>query len=338
MLERERIGAYVLKKPGFGDTPVPASRAAAILSRALSEPMDMVRMRSALAHIGCPNLFQLSDRDVLSEVREAIAARRLCLVSWEEQQARRPRLPSSCATTSGSAQAAAAPVAEPRQSTSGAPAPAKKLDPWVRDVLKIMCPKDRAFLDDLRARGVKITAYDRIYFDDPYYNGAKWTTKRFEAGGTTSGTDINLIRSSSATQNAATIYHEGVHTAQPDTLPWRDKEYDAYVSEDRWRISHGLPPHDPAFRSKDALGNPVTDEKAIRAFVDKEYPGVTSAASSGAAPDQIIGRTPDGKTIAQRADGTTYTRAPVRGDSYAGPEVTVPKGGVPVDMAQLKCP
>jgi hypothetical protein len=222
-----------------------------------------------------------------------------------------------------------------RQAGAGsvAPAPAK----WIQDVLKIMCPKDKAFLDGLRARGVKITAYDRIYFDDPYYDGTKWTSKRFEAGGTTSDSEINMIRSDVARENAATIYHEGVHTAQPDTMPWREKEYDAYIKEDRWRISHGFPPHDPSFRTKDTTGKEITNEAAVRAMVDKAYPGVT-ATSGGGALEQIVGKTASGNTVVQRADGSRYTRPPKKGDSYAGPEVTVPKGGIRVNMEELKCP
>lgn len=210
---------------------------------------------------------------------------------------------------------------------------------FVEGVLKVMCPRDKGFLADLKQRGVSITAYDRIYFDDPYYDGTKWTTKRFEAGGTTAGTDITLIRSGSAQHDAATIYHEGVHTAQPASMPWRELEYDAYVKEDQWRIAHGMAPHQPSFRKKDAAGNETTNEAAIRAFVDKEYPGVTAKAPGGGAAEQVVGKTSAGKTLVRRADGSTYERAPKRGDSYAAKSpVTVPTGGIPIDMAKLQCP
>jgi hypothetical protein len=78
-----------------------------------------------------------------------------------------------------------------------------------------------------------------------------------------------MIRSSSAAENAATIYHEGVHTGQPDSMQWRDKEYGAYTQEEGWAISHGLPPHDPSFRTVDASGHPIPNTAAIRAFVDR---------------------------------------------------------------------
>jgi hypothetical protein len=201
-----------------------------------------------------------------------------------------------------------------------------------------MCPKDKAFLADLKNRGVSITAYDRIYFDDPYFDGKRWTTRHFEAGGTTLGKDINMLRGGSGAQNAATIFHEGVHTGQPSGMAWRDREYDAYAKEDQWRISHGLPPHQPNFRTKDAAGNEITNSAAIKAFVDQKYPGVTSKPSSGGASEEVIGRTTGGKTVVRRANGTTYERAPRRGDSFPGPENTVPAGGIPIDMNKLQCP
>jgi hypothetical protein len=43
--------------------------------------------------------------------------------------------------------------------------------PWIGGILNIMCPQDKAFLRQLKNNGVQITAYDRIYFEDPFYNG-----------------------------------------------------------------------------------------------------------------------------------------------------------------------
>ena len=220
----------------------------------------------------------------------------------------------------------------PDSGGKAAPSP----DAWLSDIKKIMShPEDKAFLDGLIARGVTITAFDRIYFEDPYYDGTKWTTKHFEAGGTTSGTTINMIRSTDAAANAATIFHEGVHTGQPSSMPWREKEYDAYVKEDRWAIAHGLPPHDPSFRTTDAHGKESTNEAAIRAMVDKEYPGVTATSATGTI-EQVIGKTASGNTVVQRDDGSTYTRAPKAGDSFPGPEISEPAGGIPVDLSKLK--
>ena len=122
-------------------------------------------------------------------------------------------------------------------------------------------------------------------------------------------------------------------------MAWREKEYDAYKKEDEWRISHGLPPHSSSFRKRDKSGKEVTDEAAIRKFVDAEYPGVTAKAPSGGAPEQIVGVSPSGKTVVKRSDGTKYERAPKKGDSYpAAAPTTVPGGGIPIDMSKLQCP
>ena len=215
-------------------------------------------------------------------------------------------------------------------------APPPDPDKWLKDMKPFFSsPADKAFLDDLIARGVTIKAYDRIYFDDPYYDGTKWTTKRFEAGGTTGKTDVNIIRQPNAADNASTIFHEGTHTGQPSSMSWRDKEYDAYTKEDAWRMSHGLPPHDPSFRTTDGTGKTVTDVAAVKAFVDKEYPGV-SVAGPGGTVEQVVGRDAKGQSIVERSDGTQYTRPPKAGDSYPGPEITEPPGGVPVDLKKLK--
>ena len=139
----------------------------------------------------------------------------------------------------------------------------------------------------------------------------------------------------SPADNASVIFHEGTHTGQPDSMSWRDREYDAYAKEDAWRMSHGLPPHDPSFRTTDGTGKTVTDVAAVKAFVDKEYPGV-SVAGPGGTVEQVVGRDAKGQSIVERSDGTQYTRPPKAGDSYPGPEITEPPGGVPVDLKKLK--
>lgn len=228
--------------------------------------------------------------------------------------------------------------------TRSGPAPAPSTPPppdpdqWIKDMKPFFTsPADQAFLDDLIARGVTVTAFDKIYFDDPFYDGTKWTTKRFDAGGTTLGTTVNIIRGSEAADNASTVFHEGVHTGQPDSMEWRDKEYDAYTREDKWRMDHGLPPHDPSFRTTDADGKVVTDVAAVKAFVDREYPGV-SVAGPGGTVEQVVGRDADGNSIVRKADGTEYSRPPKAGDSYPGDEVTEPPGGMPIDLKKLKGP
>lgn len=230
------------------------------------------------------------------------------------------------------------------------PCPASGPDPWLRDALAIMCPKDRAFLDDLRARGVTITAFDRIYFEDPIYDGTKWTTKHFEAGGTTSGKDISLVlkpvdkngvvHEMTPAAVAETIYHEGVHTGQPSTMQWSEKEYEAYTKSEQWTIDHGLPGR-PGFRTTDGTGKSVPDTKAIREFVDKKYPiAVDKPATPGGPVYKVIGKDASGNSIIQNINDPTdvKTRKPKKGDTFPGDAIEEPPGGRKVKPEDLKCP
>lgn len=223
-------------------------------------------------------------------------------------------------------------------------------DPWLRDALAVMCPKDKAFLDDLRARGVTITAFDRIYYEDPFFDGTKWTTKHFEGGGSTSGTDMNIVLKSIDDKGVAhdippaevaeTIYHEGVHTGQPKSMPWSEKEYDAYIKGEQWAIDHGLPGR-PGFRTTDAKGNPIPDTKAIRKFVDKEYPiAVDKPQAPGGPVYKVIGKDAAGDAIIQNVKDPkdVKTRKPLKGDTFPGAQIEEPPGGRPVPPGQLKCP
>lgn len=210
---------------------------------------------------------------------------------------------------------------------------------WTQDILKVMCPADKAFLQQLKASGVKIKVYDDIYFDDPYFDGHKWTTKRFPAGGTTQGKSVELKRTGNPATDASTIYHEGVHTQQPRGMQPRDAEYEAYTREDAWRLARNLPPRIPGFRTTNAAGQVVTDPAAVRKFVDTKYPGVTVASPTGGAPDRIIGRKPNGDTVLERANGTQYSRPARAGDTYeSNTSVTKPPNGYALDMAKLQCP
>jgi hypothetical protein len=212
-----------------------------------------------------------------------------------------------------------------------------------------MCPKDKAFLDDLRARGVTITAFDRIYYEDPFFDGTKWTTKHFEGGGSTSGTDMNIVIKSVDDKGvshdipvedvAQTIFHEGVHTGQPGSMPWSEKEYDAYTKTEQWAIDHGLPETQKGFRMTDSKGNPVPNTKEIQKFVDKNYPIAVDKPKAPGGPVYKV-KTPTGDTIVQNVNNTTavQTRKPKKGDTFDGPQIEEPPGGRPAQPCQLKCP
>lgn len=215
-------------------------------------------------------------------------------------------------------------------------------DDWLIAMLVILCPADKAVLDKLRAGVIPVVGFDRIYWEDPYFDGKKWTTRHFEGGGSANGA-INMLTSQGPINNAATLYHEAWHKGQPASMSMAEKEYDAYTKEDEWRLKKGFPPHDPSFRKKDAAGNEVTDTDAIRKFVNNEYPVTTAKATPGKppppAPDQVIGKTKSGQTIMQNpTTGKKYTRPPKKGDVFPGPQVSIPPRGRLADPAKLKCP
>lgn len=203
-----------------------------------------------------------------------------------------------------------------------------------------MCPKDKAFLDDLRARGVTITAFDRIYYEDPIYDGTKWTTQHFEGGGSTSGTDMNIVLDKDPNENAATIFHEGVHTGQSRSTTWSEREYEAYTKEEQWRIDHGIPGR-KGFRKTDSSGKEVPDNAEIKKFVDDKYPIAVDKPTKPSGPVyKVIGKSPSGDTIIQNVNDPSdvKTRPPKKGDTFAGPEIQEPPGGRPAQTCQLKCP
>jgi len=63
----------------------------------------------------------------------------------------------------------------------------------------------------------------------------------------------------------------------------------------------------PSFRKKNAAGAEVTDTAAIHAYVDKHYPGVTSASATGAA-EEIVDKNSKGETVVRRADAELSAR------------------------------
>jgi hypothetical protein len=161
--------------------------------------------------------------------------------------------------------AASAPPQTPAAQAAG---PNAAHEAWIRGIKEVMhFPEDKVFLAQLQARGVTVLAYDRIYFENPYYDGKEWTTKEFEALGSAGGTEISLIRSQDPQEDASTLYHEGIHALQPDGLSLRAAEYEAWTKEEQWRKAHNIPPAYPEFRKSDG----TADKEAIKAHVNNEY-------------------------------------------------------------------
>jgi hypothetical protein len=223
-------------------------------------------------------------------------------------------------------------------SCSGSSPPCPPPEPWFKNILDKLCPDDKALLDNLRKKGVQVSGYDRITMDAPYYDGTQWTTRRMNAAGMHYGNNIDLITTRPPAEMASTLYHEGIHAGQPDTMTLNEKEYEAFTKTEAWRIQKGLPPK--MQRTTDSDGNTVPDTAAIRKYVDEKYPNKYVPSATGGAPDQVVGRDPaTGQTILERADGTQYQRAPEKGDTYqVEPTWEPPQPGRKVQNCQLKCP
>jgi hypothetical protein len=200
----------------------------------------------------------------------------------------------------------------------------------IQDILKVMCPADKAVLADLKARGATVTAYDRMYTDNQCFNGTTWTINHFEAAGFAEGTDITMIKADPK-ENASTLYHEGIHAGQPQSMLLLDAEIEAYKKEDVWRKAHGLDPVDPLIRK-----NGVTSEEGIKKFLKRDYMWLERPTASGVS-ERAASINPDGTVHVVRSDGTEYDRAPNNKDCIQGTPVREPPTGMPLDVAKLQC-
>lgn len=207
---------------------------------------------------------------------------------------------------------------------------------WDADcVMKILCKQDKDVV--AKAKALKIVAVDPLIFDDPIFTKGKWTTKPFPAAGTQGGGQIQITRDQSCEDAAATLYHEVLHSEQPSSMSWPDKEYDAYKRTEQWLIDRGMRPHDPAFR-KIVGGKTVVNDAAIKAAVDRDYP-ITAAKAGAPTPPQVVGRTADGKNvIVQDSAGKQSLRPPKEGDTFPASKSRNPPNEKQVPPDDFKCP
>ncbi|TWI27022.1 hypothetical protein [Paracoccus sulfuroxidans] len=139
----------------------------------------------------------------------------------------------------------------------------------------IFCPDDAEVMSRARAHG-EFWVYDEIYYDDPYFDGKAWITRRFHGGGFAYDDGngkkvVGLLRKVDCAAAAETIYHEMWHTAQPDTMTPNEKEFDAYYNTELWTIRKGLSGRN-YLRMTDSYGNTLPDRDAITAYVNETYP------------------------------------------------------------------
>lgn len=212
---------------------------------------------------------------------------------------------------------------------------------WTVDaVRKILCKSDPQVVADLSR--TKVTTADSIHYDDPYFDGKSWTTKRFEAGGSANPAtkEIMVLSGTSAETAATTFYHEVWHQNQPKGMGWPEPaEDDAYLHTEQWTIDHGLPGQqgDDLRMTDPATGKQVPDPAAIRKLVQNDYPSPPAAVAGVAQPVPVS--SDPVKNLTQVRDpntGALSWRPSVKGDTYAGPEV---KDNLKtIDPTQWKCP
>jgi hypothetical protein len=217
----------------------------------------------------------------------------------------------------------------------------KKWD--LKCLLDILCKQDKDVVK--KAQKVKIVAVDPLIFDDPIYQGGKWTTKPFHAAGTQGRGKIQMVRDMSCEAAAETIYHEMLHSEQPDTMSWPEKEYDAYKRTEQWTIDRGLPGR-PAFRMPETLppgvsGPPrqVVNEAAIKKAVDRAYPITPPSTPGGPTPPQVVGRSADGKQVILRDSAGNQSMRPVQeGDTFPADNPRNPPNEKQIPPEDFKCP
>jgi hypothetical protein len=195
-------------------------------------------------------------------------------------------------------------------------------------VCKILCEHDKAVVEQLRTTTIKVA--DSITYSDPYYDGTKWTTQRFQAGGNSDATSklIGMLSGLSDTEAATTIYHEIWHQNQPRGMPPAEAECDAYYNTEVWTIARGLPgDQGGALRETDARGKIIASRHKVEELVQKAYP--VPPKTTGPAPPHPVDRDVRGNTVL--SDGST--RLPRKGDRYYDPsppavvnEHTIPPG------------
>lgn len=203
-------------------------------------------------------------------------------------------------------------------------------------VLKILCKKDKAVVDAARTTQ-KLYKIKRVFFEDPLFDGKKWTTKHFEAAGTAGSGQILFVSDTTCESAATTLYHEVWHTKQPAGMGWPHlEEDDAYYNTELWTIANGYPSQgDPPLRTKDAKGNVVPDKAAIKSTVDAAYPVQTTAPPGW----EIRGfkKMPPETKWTDTGSGKTIWKASKVGDTMSGPQQTVGKK-TQLPAKNVKCP
>lgn len=187
-------------------------------------------------------------------------------------------------------------------------------DEWDMEcVREIMCEKDNM----AKAKKLKVIKA-AVFFDDQIYKDGKWQLDSKQWGGSASGNEVKISKNTDCEGAANTIYHEVLHTGQPDTMSWLAQEMEAYTKTEEWLIARGLSGRD-AFRTV-VDGKTVVSTSAIESRLTTSYPlGITE-------------RSKDGSKV--KDDGVW--RAVKNGDKMPGPQRL--EGMETIDPEEFDCP
>jgi len=215
--------------------------------------------------------------------------------------------------------------------------------PWdVACILNIFCngdTEDKETVKKLQRLTVKNREAKQVHFKK--YLGGKWVDDGFTSGGSARGATVWINKDTNCCEAASTLFHEVTHTDQPAGMPGSQREYDAYIKGEQWRIKKNLPPTSPSFRKKiKDPNNPkkmieVPDTDTIKSKVDGWYAyNPPTPIGGGTPPPAVVGLAPNGKDV-RLSDGTT--RPPKEGDAYRLPD-TGGKELETIDSSKWKCP
>lgn len=172
-------------------------------------------------------------------------------------------------------------------------------------VLNILCKQDKEIVKALKR--IKVIKTETLIFEDPYYDGTQWITKKFYVTGTAKENVITIDRNTSCENATVILYHEVWHTQQDKAKldTFEKREYDAFYYTEKWTIERELPSQGVGLRKNRVDGSIIASWQGVVEYVHQHYP----------IPKTIpfpVGKTLEGKTIL--SDGTI--RSPQKGDTF----------------------
>jgi hypothetical protein len=205
-------------------------------------------------------------------------------------------------------------------------------------VLGILCTQDRAVVDKLPT--LKVKRMGRIDVTQWKFDGTSWASKLVHPVGVNKADEklVALVKKSSCSTAAQTMYHEVHHQHQPAEVKQTVfmMEVDAYTEAEKWAIARGLPeqPTDmdsPPLRERDSQGKPRPSEEGIKGKVTRIYGGPTPESGG-----QVIGHTEPNKTKVKTPTGETE-RESIAGETYLQQPPHF-EGEEALDPKEWKCP